>query len=65
MWNCVATSDVWMIYSLAMAKWPKYMHDFSQLWGLGMEKLEEGDVELVAIIMHNLWLRRKEVVFNQ
>ncbi|XP_042969036.1 uncharacterized protein LOC122301713 [Carya illinoinensis] len=62
-WGCSATADVWGRISV-FRKWRRDFYDFQALWEEMGTKLKQEELELAATVMHSIWLRRNEMVFN-
>lgn len=44
-------------------KWSSNENEFFIVWKLMVQKLKQKELEKVAVIMRNIWLRRNMVIF--
>lgn len=66
LWYCPTARDVWGENTSPLRKWAIVKNeDFWELWQSFVEKLLQQLLELVAIILLNLWLRQNNIVFDQ
>ncbi|XP_040998224.1 uncharacterized protein LOC121244278 [Juglans microcarpa x Juglans regia] len=64
LWSCPSSVDVWAKPSSPVHKCATEEVDFLELWSKLMNRLQKGEMEWVATIMHRIWLRRNKVVFE-
>ncbi|XP_042979938.1 uncharacterized protein LOC122310120 [Carya illinoinensis] len=65
MWQCPAARDVWTGSIRVVQKWSSAEDNFLVLWEKFMDKLSEKELELVAVLMRLLWLRRNSFIFEK
>ncbi|XP_041026997.1 uncharacterized protein LOC121267211 [Juglans microcarpa x Juglans regia] len=64
LWSCDAAVDVWAKGSSPVQKWSSEVADFGMVWKKVIQSLSMEDLELVAIVLRNIWLRRNKFVFE-
>ncbi|KAF5471050.1 hypothetical protein F2P56_011525 [Juglans regia] len=64
-WSCGATSDVWAEGKSLAQKWCCNEEEFCVTWSRMVQQLNQRDIELVAVTMRYIWLRRNKVVFKE
>lgn len=64
LWSCGAAKDVWMDCSSKLQKCTSDEEDFLSIFEKLLGKLEQMEIELVACVARQLWMRRNKVVFG-
>ncbi|XP_042950110.1 uncharacterized protein LOC122282224 [Carya illinoinensis] len=64
LWVCLASVDVWGEDCSPVKKWRRNYADFMSLWSDLHSKLEEGQLHIVAEVLHGLWRRQNDMVFE-
>ncbi|KAF5459934.1 hypothetical protein F2P56_019840 [Juglans regia] len=63
-WQCQATRDVWAVSFRAAKKWSSAEDNFLLLWDIFTDRLSYVELELAAVLMRMLWLRRNSFIFE-
>ncbi|KAG2725009.1 hypothetical protein I3760_01G047300 [Carya illinoinensis] len=64
LWQCVASSDVWIESSARIQKWRISEDNFLDLIEKMAQILSKEEMEEVAMVMRSIWLRRNQLVFD-
>ncbi|XP_042939386.1 uncharacterized protein LOC122274411 [Carya illinoinensis] len=65
MWQCPAARDIWIGSIQVIQKWSSVEDNFLILWEKLIDKLTDKELELVAVLMRLLWLRRNSFIFEE
>ncbi|KAF5447514.1 hypothetical protein F2P56_033065 [Juglans regia] len=63
-WQCPATCDVWSESLSILQKMKIEESDLLALWEKLVKKVNDSELEEVAVVMRGLWLRRNECIFE-
>lgn len=64
LWSCDAAVDVWAEGCSPVQKWSSEVMDFGMVWKKMVQSLSTEDLELSAIVLRNIWLRRNKFIFE-
>ncbi|XP_059440747.1 LEAF RUST 10 DISEASE-RESISTANCE LOCUS RECEPTOR-LIKE PROTEIN KINASE-like 1.1 [Corylus avellana] len=64
LWSCPASQDVWLAYMRRIQKTTSEDDDFLNIFEKLLGRLEEDEINLVACVVRQIWLRRNMMVFE-
>ncbi|KAF5445799.1 hypothetical protein F2P56_034822 [Juglans regia] len=64
LWSCAAAVDVWAERRSPVQKWPSAEVDFGSVWRKMSQSLSMEELDLSAIVLRNIWLRRNMFIFE-
>jgi hypothetical protein len=64
LWSCTFTRDVWLESPPWIQKCMTYEDTFMNIFLKLHDRLGEGDMQLIATIAREIWLRRNKFVFD-
>ncbi|XP_059441892.1 uncharacterized protein LOC132174217 [Corylus avellana] len=64
LWNCPSAKDVWTECSPKISKCSSIEDDFSAIMAHLLERLDADQLQLMAAVARQIWLRRNSVVFG-
>ncbi|KAG2667500.1 hypothetical protein I3760_15G118100 [Carya illinoinensis] len=64
-WSCEAARDVWAENASPLRKWSCSDESLSEVWERIIQKLPKLEVEMVAVSMRKIWLRRNKLIFEE
>lgn len=64
-WNCCASNDIWDASTLPTHKWTHFFEDIDQLWDNICSKLEEPQIEVAALLLIHISIRRNNFIFQE
>ncbi|XP_042979916.1 uncharacterized protein LOC122310096 [Carya illinoinensis] len=64
LWDCPASVDVWSEEFSPVKKWRRNYADFMSVWSDFHSKLEDEKLHIIATMLHCLWRRRNDLVFE-
>ncbi|XP_042939468.1 uncharacterized protein LOC122274499 [Carya illinoinensis] len=64
-WSCEAARDVWAENASPLKKWSCSDENLCEIWDRIIQKLPKMEVEMVAVSMRKIWLRRNKLIFEE
>ncbi|KAG6636180.1 hypothetical protein CIPAW_11G093000 [Carya illinoinensis] len=64
LWSCNRAGDVWACERSPVHKWPSSERDVFEFWSEWSSKLAQDQVEIMAMVLRRVWLRRNGWVFE-
>ncbi|XP_042939519.1 uncharacterized protein LOC122274559 [Carya illinoinensis] len=64
LWSCRGASDVWACERSPVHKWLSGERGMFELWSDWFLKLSRYQLEIMAVVMRRIWLRRNGLVFD-
>ncbi|KAF5458995.1 hypothetical protein F2P56_022987 [Juglans regia] len=65
LWGCCAAADVWLEFPATIQKRHGLERDFLVLWDSICKRVSIEELELMAVTMRDIWMRRNRFVFEQ